>query len=145
MIVKESISFERGIDPKKSLGIGPRYLIEKWLEKVRVEDYRINDDFTIDVNTRVDIGYENLIKLPEYIKFNIVKGYFSISNNLLTTLKGCPKYVGDNFWCSRNELTSLEFCPKMVKGSFICHHNANSFTKEYVSSLCKTPFSRIQT
>jgi len=150
MIVRESISFERGKDPKKTLGIGQRYFIEKWLDEMEIKNYHINDDFTIDIikkpgfDGRVDISNRDLIELPEYIQFNIVPGYFAISNNLLTTLRGCPKYVSNNFWCSRNELTSLEFCPEIVEGSFICHHNAKFFNKKYVSSLCKTPFSRIQ-
>jgi hypothetical protein len=33
-------------------------------------------------------------KLP--VKFGKVSGYFACYENKLTTLKGCPNYVGDN-------------------------------------------------
>ena len=45
MIVRESISFTRGNDPKNVLGIGQRYLIEKWLDEMDIEKYIINDEF----------------------------------------------------------------------------------------------------
>ena len=32
-IVRENINFERGINPKSSMGIGLRSKIEEWLEK----------------------------------------------------------------------------------------------------------------
>jgi hypothetical protein len=41
----------------------------------------------------------------------------------LTSLKGCPKEVGDTFNCSENLLTSLEGCPIKVGGSFYCNVN----------------------
>ena len=38
----------------------------------------------------------------------------------LTTLKGCPDYVGGDFDCSLNPITSLEGSPKQVEGLFNC-------------------------
>ena len=55
MIVRESISFERSDDPKKSLGIGRRNMIQEWLEEyyheisnaTRQSKYIINKDLYI--------------------------------------------------------------------------------------------------
>ena len=51
-------------------------------------------------------------------------------NNNLETLEGCPRYVGGNFFCNHNNLTSLEGCPRYVGGGFWCDENLYN-TKEY--------------
>jgi hypothetical protein len=43
--------------------------------------------------------------------------------NKLTTLEGCPKYIGDSFYCGYNALTTLEGCPSYVGGYFECRYN----------------------
>ena len=50
----------------------------------------------------VDLSRKDLIKIP--LKFNKVNGLFSCSNNLLTSLEGCPKEGGGDFFGSRNNL-----------------------------------------
>jgi hypothetical protein len=60
-------------------------------------------------------------KLP--VKFGKVSGNFSCHGNKLTTLEGCPNYVGDYFFCSGNKLTSLEGCPNYIDGDFYCYKN----------------------
>lgn len=81
----------------------------------------------------------NLLHMPKIIGNNCY-----VSDNHLTSLKGCPKrmpkdfrcqnnalktlidgpeYVGRNFDCSDNKLTSLEGAPKEVGGSFDCGDN----------------------
>jgi hypothetical protein len=79
--------------------------------------YTINSDNTIDVNGNVDLDNKlgKMKKLP--VKFGKVSGYFWCAANKLTTLEGCPNYVGGSFYCSKNNLTSLEYCPKYVGGS----------------------------
>ena len=57
------------------------------------------------------------------IKFNKVSGYFNCSNNRLTSLENCPKYVGKTFRCDENNLTSLEHSPEFVGGDFDCYWN----------------------
>jgi len=53
-----------------------------------------------------------------------VGGYFDCSNNpLLTSLKGAPSSVGENFNCSNNQLKSLKYAPSYVGGSFYCSNN----------------------
>jgi len=83
-----------------------------------VEDYTINSDNTIDVNGDVDLNkmLGDMKKLP--VKFGKVSGYFSCYGNNLTTLEGCPTYVGDNFFYYGNKLTTLEYCPKYVGRDF---------------------------
>ena len=86
-------------------------------EKYDIKNYTINPDGSIDVDGGIDLSGKDLIKIP--LKFNKVNGLFSCSNNLLTSLEGCPKEVGGDFFCSRNNLNS----PKKVYGSFNCYDN----------------------
>jgi len=139
----------RGEDKLGSIGIGTRELIKKWLENHRIQNYIINKDLSIDVKDNVKLFILKLENFPEYIKFNTVDGDFNIAINNLTSLRGCPLYVGQDFSCSKNLLTSLEYgplivnknyycgrnlitsligCPKTVNGDFHCHDNKlNSF------------------
>ena len=84
-------------------------------------NYTVNDDGSIDVYGNVDLSVEILTELP--LRFNKVTGYFTCSSNKLTTLKGCPRYVGDYFSCSKNKLKSLEFSPDYVGYFFSCEYN----------------------
>jgi len=144
MIVRESISFYRGEDPKDALGIGKRFLIEKWLEEMGVlHKCTINADLTIDSKHDLYIHNKNLIDFPEYIQFNRIEGIFSCNDNKLTSLRGCPYFVSETFFCSRNNLKSLEYCPKKVLGEFYCTGNkGRNFTKSDILKYCKVkPFN----
>ena len=135
-LVKENISFIRGEDPKDALGIGQRYLIEKWLEEMKIYYYTINDDMSIDVRGHIQIK-EKIIELPEYIKFNYITRDFEILHNenlinlrgapikvgedcLLTENKnlksfvGAPKHIGQSFYCRKLDINSLEGFPKYI-------------------------------
>jgi hypothetical protein len=136
-LVRESISFQRGADPKETLGIGTHHLIKKWLDEMVVTNYVINDDMTIDVNGYVHLDGKNLSSFPEYIKFNYVAGGFHCHNNQLTSLEGCPSHVGVGFYCHNNQLTSLEGCPSSVAGGFYCFNNNKQFTEAEVRKYCK--------
>ena len=146
------MNFERKKDPFDALGIGKKQKIKVWLDDMGVENYIINDDYTIDINGplnfisrgRVELHDHEMLQLPDFIQFNKIDGYFNISNNKLISLKGCPKIVTNNFWCSRNDLDTLEYCLKIVGGSFICHHNATYFNKDYILKICNTSRSKIQ-
>ena len=100
-----------------------RELIEDWLKKYDIENYNINDDFTIDVDDDVNLVRKNLMEFPDYIQFGVVSGYFSCSYNNLTSLRGAPKKVEWYFDCNNNYLTSLEGAPEKVKGGFYCSSN----------------------
>ncbi len=70
----------------------------------------------------IKIGYSGITELPDLSNV-IVKGNFTCPNNLLTSLKGCPREVEGDFWCNHNQLTSLEGCPQKVGGNFQCQEN----------------------
>ncbi len=101
--------------------------IKNFCERYYITNYTINDDLSIDVDDNVDIGYDisrDIIVLDEIpIKFNKVSGYFNCSNNRLTSLENCPKYVGKMFRCDENNLTSLEHSPEFIGGDFDCYWN----------------------
>jgi hypothetical protein len=96
-------------------------MIEKICNEYNITNYSINPDGTIDVNGDVEIINGLITKLP--IRFNRVNGYFNCGYNNLTTLDGCPKWVGGWFSCKDNELTNLEFSPEYVGSYFICTEN----------------------
>jgi hypothetical protein len=102
-------------------------------EKYDITNYTINPDGSIDVNGDVDLYNCNLTELP--LTFNKVYGYFYCSFNQLTSLKGCPRWVGGHFSCMSNRLTSLEFGPNYVVSYFYCSYNDLSsleFSPDYV-------------
>jgi hypothetical protein len=102
-------------------------------EKYKITNYTINDDGSIDVDGDVNLSYKGLTELP--LTFNKVSGYFSCSNNRLTSLKGSPKWVGSDFYCYNNDLTSLKGSPKWVGSDFYCYNNdltSLEFCPDYV-------------
>ena len=107
--------------------LNTREEIIDWLKNCEVENYTIGEDLVVDVKGDVllDIGvvskFTNFRHMP--VVFGRVDGYFSCSVNKLTSLLGCPTYVGGNFDCSYNHLLSLEGCPDYVGGDFRCHRN----------------------
>lgn len=68
-------------------------------------------------------------------KFGKVDGDFIMSDNIFTTLKNCPDYVGGDFDCSDNKLTSLEGCPKEVGGKLSCHSNYNLSSLQFIPKM----------
>jgi hypothetical protein len=162
--VNEHVNFERKKDHLSSLGVGQKQLITTWLNQMEVENYTINDDYTIDVKSNVNISNRSLDRLPSFIKFGSVDGgfychnnqltslegcpssvggSFDCNNNQLTSLEGCPSSVGGYFYCGYNQLTSLEGCPGSVGGGFYCYNNKVKFTKEDVKKLCKVDKNKI--
>ena len=120
--IKESI-LSHSSHGAKGFDAQRRELIEKRLKEYDIENYTINDDFTIDVDGEVNILKKNLKEVPEYIQCGVVQGSFDCSRNNLTTLNGTPKEVKEYFFCSFNNLTSLKGAPEKVGGSFDCQSN----------------------
>ena len=130
----ETTGFQKYRDPKEALGLGRRAVIEEWC-KTYLADYTINDDFTIDAGY---VALEHTVEgdsLPEFIKFNKTDSFY-IGYNNLTTLRGCPKEVKNDFSCSQNKLTSLKFSPEKVGGKFHCSGNSKHFTVKNVLQYC---------
>ena len=114
-----------------------KWLAKRWLKKYGIKNYTINIKGEIDVDGDVNLTYRGIKKLPSYIQFGKVNGYFTCSLNKLISLKGVAKKVGGIFNCSYNKLTSLEGAPKTVIGSFACEGNTIKFTKDDVNKICK--------
>ena len=135
-LVKEGLGFQRGKDPHSAMGIGRRAQIEQWLNEMGIEDYNINEDFTIDVYGNVYLEYKNIESLPSFIQFGTVEGNFMIGNNNLNSLIGCPIRVFGSFACDRNNLRSLEGAPKEVREDFWSHNNFIIFTETDIARIC---------
>jgi hypothetical protein len=90
-------------------------------EKYGITNYTINDGGSIDVDGNVDLYNCNITELP--LRFNKVTGWFDCGYNNLTTLEGCPRWIGSWFSCDHNKLTSLEFSPDYVGDKFNCLYN----------------------
>ena len=120
--LKESI-LSRSSHGREGFKAQRREMIEKWLKEYDIENYTINDDFTIDVDGDVDLLDKDLTEFPNYIQFGLVVGGFDCSFNKLTSLEGAPREIGGGFYCHNNRLTSLEGAPKKVNGDFNCSRN----------------------
>jgi hypothetical protein len=96
-------------------------MISSICKKYGIENYTVNPDGSIDVDGNVNLWDKKLTELP--LTFNKVNGYFDCGNNILTSLKGSPRWVGSSFYCNWNRLTSLEFGPEYVGSDFSCRFN----------------------
>jgi len=95
--------------------------IKKILKGLNIENYKINDDNSINVDGNVSISNLGLKKIP--VQFNVVTGTFDCSNNKLESLEGAPKEVGLDFNCSYNDLKFLKEGPTKVGRIFLCSNN----------------------
>ncbi len=86
---------------------------------------KIISDHSADIIARIN-GYVNLSEytmdeLP--FEMSSVSGYFDAERCGLTTLKGCPDWVGDVFNCNHNRLDTLSYGPSTVQGGFSAAYN----------------------
>jgi len=97
--------------------------IEKCLKSFGIENYTINNDFSVDIDGDVNLRGEltGIGVIP--VNFGKVTGTFICGFNNLKSLKGCPYYVGGSFLVGYNELESLEHGPQVVMGNYSCHDN----------------------
>ncbi len=82
------------------------------------------------------VGHKIPNTLPERVKS------CNVSYLQLTTLKGCPKFVENDFTCAGNKLSTLVHGPEFVGGAYICSRNrltslrgAPPLTKNFATSL----------
>lgn len=92
-----------------------------WLELMRIQNYSIDDDLTVNVKGDVYLINKKFKILP--VKFGVVEGDFICHNGKLISLIGAPHTVLGSFTCHKNNLTSLKFGPKEVKGYYDCSNN----------------------
>ena len=64
---------------------------------------------------------EGIYNIP--VKFGRCEKRFDCSYNSLSTLEGCPNYVGNFFNCGCNRLTSLKGGPISVRNTFFADCN----------------------
>jgi len=135
--------FTADSDPIHDMNIGIKTLIKNWFLLIGVQEFSYKKYVRItrkgEINLLSGITLQDKINgnLPEFIKFNRVSGNFNVGSCNLTTLRGCPNFVGRDFTCNYNKLTSLEYSPKIVRGMYDCSYNKIKFTKEDVRKVCK--------
>ena len=116
---------------------------------VSLPDYKTNSDGTVDLMHFVSFEPRTtshgqtgkLTKIPDGIKFNRTKS-FSIADNALETLEGCPSFVDGDFNCQNNKLKSFEGVPSVIKRDglfggnlFESLHNIHEHIKRVDGSL----------
>ncbi len=67
------------------------------------DKWKLNSNGEVDVAGSVSMINMNLSEIP--VKFGRVDGFFHCVDNNLTTLKNCPVWVGEEFYCRGNNLT----------------------------------------
>ena len=98
-------------------------MIENWLRENNREKhakFKISKDFTISIDEFVYNGKGNF---PEYIRFGKCTNNFILEDCDMTSLRGCPSYVGGSFSCHGNKLTDLEYSPEYVEMDYVCSRN----------------------
>lgn len=95
--------------------------IHNIMNKLDIANYKINADFTVDVNGDVDISQRGLSKFP--VTFGRVTGNFDCSINRFTNLVGAPREIGGFFDCSMNKIYTLIGGPRYVAGGYYCMEN----------------------
>lgn len=92
--------------------------IEEWFKKNGIENLKIEDDLTINVNdASVNlIGYNEKEELPSYIKFGkIIGGDFLCSYGKFTTMKGFPKEVEGRFDMRYTKIKNFDGVPELTE------------------------------
>jgi hypothetical protein len=98
--------------------------IQFWLESMKVKNYTINDNLVVDVANFVNLENKNLTHLP--IQFGIVKGYFRIGSNKLSSMLGFPSIVEGDLEVQHNQITSLNYLPNAFGTYFLSYNKINS-------------------
>jgi hypothetical protein len=85
--------------------------------------YNIFDDGSVGIYGSCELLRDRppIKKFP--IKFHQVTDHLICNAAGLTSLVGCPGYVGGTFECSNNQLISLEGAPTRVVDDFRCYDN----------------------
>src|SRR6201995_6161803 len=97
--------------PQLDLSNIPR-LVRRFFDVTPYEDLRHLPLIAVASNGKITINGDCVKKasvkrdkLP--VSFDEVLGEFNVKEMGLTSLRGCPNKVGQNFWCESNKLTSL--------------------------------------
>jgi len=140
--IKESINFERGIDPKNSMGLGKMKKIQEFMNEVGVgiRNYKVNPDYSIFTDMDIILTERRDLflngRFPEYIRFH-TSGSFDIDDCGLLSLEGCPRYVQGYFSCQQNEITSLAGFPEKIDKSCYVMSNGRDFIADEILKICE--------
>lgn len=97
--------------------------ITEWLNKHDVTNFSVDPTTgAVDVTGNVMLDVDNITQLP--VKFGRVTGSFSVGGSDLTTLEGCPTFVGKTFNCRNTDITDFTGGPQEVGGSYTASNNA---------------------
>lgn len=96
--IDESIvgmDFEKTGDPYSDIDIGKKNSIQKWFNQMDMgpEEYKINNDFTIDIFGDLNLIGKDLKQFPGYIKFGTIFGSFYAGGNQWESLDGFPDTI----------------------------------------------------
>ena len=122
-ILEGILDIENNINYDISKDVIEKFLKENYDIKRSYTIKGTKDGFIVDVKGNVKVKNKNIISLTNGLfEFGVVRGHFDCQYcDLLKSLKGSPKDVGDYFDCSYcNSLTSLEGLPEKVGGFFDC-------------------------
>jgi hypothetical protein len=113
------------VDDEKIQMLMFQYFEDADEERMRPEDYVIDSDGAVHVNTHINM-YKGTTNRMLPVQFAVVDGSCIFSDRGLISLKGAPLHVNGDFDCSMNALTSLAHAPKTIArmgGQFRCDGN----------------------
>lgn len=120
--VKDTLfEFEKGQDPRHSMGIGEAVKINKWFDENfgsnswdKAPEYRINRDGTVDINGDFYLPWR-VDSIPEFIKFGTIDGDFKVTR--------------------KKEIQNLDWFPRVINGDLEFFENGIKPTKEDLLSI----------
>ena len=108
-----------GVTTKENLLKERESLLKKFLYNPQTNRYDYDGNlYKNDLGILVSEDRDGFI-----INFGKITGNFNCYGLDLTSLKGAPTEVGEDFYCHKNFLTSLEGAPQTVGRDFDCSYN----------------------
>ena len=88
------------------------------------------------IEGHVDLDNLFLKEIPDFLStVDRVQGYFSVTNNRLTSLKNCPRIITNSFYCSDNNIKNLVGGPKEVHENYNLHNNLELVSLEGIPEV----------
>lgn len=95
--------------------------LKKICKKYLIDEYVINKDGSIDVNTDLFLSNKNISNFK--IKFNKIDGSLFISNNFFKNFKNFPNIINGDLYMNNNMFENLNGIPKNIKGKVYAQGN----------------------
>jgi hypothetical protein len=138
-LLREHINekFTEDSDPIHDMNIGIIKLINDWINtpnnQHHIKNYNITKDLKIDADS-IDISWEYMDIIPEYIRFGKVNEFFSCFFNEKTKLHQLPEYIGSKLTIYTNKKIDftkkdiLKFCQIYERNIKIQTYNYSGYT-----------------